>query len=255
MSKKSLMERRRRVILEKLSALERQAEERSFYEIKQQLEQIRGAIIQSDKKVPCETSSIMQFGKGVVDDARRPLDAESVFSAYEKAVNSLEGAFVAFRDPTQAALMASEDSRCQNAIELLASHSNFDSVIAEILKQQKRLKQEFLSHSAVDTEAKMRAAESQAIDNILGTLITVVHMSSAQDLNLLGKSEWAKGNFWAADVAWSKAIDLDDRPSYRTNRALVRTILGRRMRSECLGYFRPATELLEQAVEDATVVS
>jgi hypothetical protein len=232
------VERKRREIVEKFTAIESKAEELSFFELKRYVGQLRDALTQSDQKVLYETSGVLLGRTKVEYDARRPLDMETIFSVFERTVESLEGAFVASRDPAQAAWMASEDHRCQSAIELLASHSNFDSGLAAFVLQQKML-QRLQSSSATTAEAKIRAAELKAIQEqktkeigFLKIWQRVLGMTSAKEVNLIGKSEWVIGHFWAAEAAWSRAIELEDGPSYRTNRALVRTILGRRMRSE-----------------------
>ena len=61
---------------------------------------------------------------------------------------------------------------------------------------------------------KLRNEES----NFQQSRSKIISIVSATEANVLGKSAWKEGRLWTAELAWTKALELGDKPHIRTNR-------------------------------------
>ena len=109
-------------------------------------------------------------------------------------------------------------------------------------------------------EAKTLCNHRQKEDGWSAAVATASGSSmTAAEAHQLGLVAFKQKRLWAAEMFWTRSIALrsvgdginPDTLKARTNRAHVRTILGRRIRSQALGNLVPATALLEGAVADA----
>lgn len=182
---------------------------------------------------------------------------EEIVSTIEKELQDLEMILRGTEDPGQAAWLGGDQTRRKLTLLTLASKSRFD--YAHDLHAFQEKATSMMNLKEHDREQSITKIASTAYDDMKeneagfkSNVIRIMSILKADEANELGKMYLAKNRPWHAEAAWSHAIELQDDPKFRTNRAHVRIVLARRMRSMYVAYHRPARQLLEQALADAT---
>jgi len=80
---------------------------------------------------------------------------------------------------------------------------------------------------------------------------TISQFSDATSAHEFGRRMWKLDRWWAAELAWSRALSLEELPRVATSLAHVRVCLARRMRGTAPGCTLLARGLLEQAVANS----
>ena len=198
------------------------------------------------------------LSRSSLDEADRhvqPSEQELIVSFWSAAHHAAL-ALHATRDLTYAKWLTRTAETCTCALHILAPDTGFDfghktgtleGVMVNVFGEGKldERKREFNEHrrSALDV---MRSDE----DGFHEAVGRVAAAATAEEARMAGRAYWKAGQLWAAESAWSRAIELADEPRTRSNRAHVRTKLARLARSRAIGNCKVASELLELAVAD-----
>lgn len=173
---------------------------------------------------------------------------------------------------TVAAKRMSKDPECTKlALQWLSSRGPFDfqHMMAGLTAGDKLLESVFMADSekCAERDRAFKAHEATALrsqrhkEDGWSTAVATAHDScmTSAEAHLLGGVAFKEKRLWAAEMFWTRSIALGhaeeatslDKSKARTSRSHVRTILGRRIRSQALGNLLPATTLIEGAIADA----
>ncbi len=165
--------------------------------------------------------------------------------------------FRVFRDVDVAQKYGSQAKMSEDLIDNLAPKGEFDR--AHLLQSTQfaigqrgtgigKVQKEFEAMDPINTIQRKEEFGYQMTASI------IQGVTDTEELNDIGKLSWQRGGKWAAECAWKRATELDGQNAkYWSNLAFARINLGRKIRSEEIGYRGLAERMIHQAIEDATM--
>ena len=132
------------------------------------------------------------------------------------------------KNPSIAARIARDEDYAYSVLNILASQSsiNFAHSSAK-LEDNSILGANVQKGERSEREQEIRIFSVHAVENLRNQepnfqqiRSKIMFIDSATDANVLGKLAWKTGRFWSAELAWTKALELGDKPHIRTNRCL-----------------------------------
>ncbi|XRB18673.1 hypothetical protein RI054_19g85190 [Pseudoscourfieldia marina] len=243
-------------VLSELARHQNEASSLGFFGLARYLKELHNSIACGDPDELRQTYSGIFGGR---DGGRQNPSTQDVVRAYGMTCHATAMSLNAVVDAEHAETLVDDDFRVETLITSLAPKVAFDIGLSAFAVQSVALtamtgkgEADWSNNDAI------REFEPRALDELRAKEKPFRAPPQPDDADPFdveqeaGKAAWSAGRKWAAEAAWSRALAIRDDPKVRTNRAHVRTLLGRRARSLGEGYRRPGCDLVELAVEDAS---